>query len=84
MEAASPFLFHYWNLKEFRVVLQHFFQKYGRAPLSVLMEKSALILPENIVPDKVAYERTPSLNRRVKRWMKKEWKIDPYLQLLDQ
>jgi hypothetical protein len=83
LEEAEPFLFHYWNLKEFRVVLKHFFQKYEGAPLSVLMEKSALILPENIVPDKVAYGQIPSLNRRIKRWLKKDWKIDPYLQLLD-
>jgi len=83
LEEAEPFLFHYWNLKEFRVMLKHFFQKYEGAPLSVLMEKSALILPENIVPDKVAYGQIPSLNRRIKRWLKKDWKIDPYLQLLD-
>ena len=84
LEEAAPFLFHYWNLKEFRVVLKRFFQKYDGAPLSVLMEKSALILPENIVPDKVAYGELPSLNRRIKRWLKKDWKIDPYLRLLDQ
>ena len=83
LEGAEPFLFHYWNLKEFRVVLQCFFKKYEGAPLSVLIEKSALILPENIVPDKVAYGKMPSLNRRIRRWLKKDWKIDPYLQMLD-
>lgn len=83
IDAAEPFLFHYWNLKEFRVVLQRFFEKYEGASLSVLMANSARILPENIVPDKVAYERTSSLNRRVKRWLKKDWKIEPYLRLLD-
>src|SRR5258708_3989981 len=83
LEGAELFLFHYWNLKEFRVVLQSFFQKYEGAPLSVLMEKSALVLPENIVPDKVTYGKIPSLNRRIKRWVKKDWKIDPYLLLLD-
>ena len=83
LEEAAPFLFHYWNLKEFRVVLQRFFQKYEGLSLSGLMEKSVLILPENIVPDKVTYGKIPSLNRRIKRLLKKEWKIDPYLQLLD-
>ena len=83
IDAAEPFLFHYWNLKEFRVVLQHFFQKYEGASLSILMENSVRILPENIVPDKVAYGKIPSLNRRIKRWLKKDWKIDPYLRLLD-
>ena len=83
IEAAEPFLFHYWNLKEFRVVLQRFFQKYEGAPLSVLMENSARILPENILPDKLSYGKISSLRRRVRRMLKKEWKIDPYLEWLD-
>ena len=83
IEAAEPFLFHYWNLKEFRIVLQHFFQKYEGAPLAVLMERSALILPENILPDKLAYGEISSLKRRFRRWLRKDWKIGPYLQWLD-
>ena len=83
LEEAAPFLFHYWNLKEFRVVLHRFFQKYEGEPLSVLLDKSALILPENIVPDKLAYGQIPSFKRRIKRWLKQDWTIEPYLQLLD-
>lgn len=83
IDAAEPFLFHYWNLKEFRVLLQRFFQQYEGAPLATLMEKSALILPENILPDKLAYGKISSLNRRIKRWLKKDWRIDAYLRLLD-
>lgn len=83
VEAAEPYLFHYWYLKEFREVLQHFFKKYAEAPLDVLIEKSALILPEHILPDKIAYGKTSSFRRKIRRWLKKDWTIDPYLEWLD-
>lgn len=81
--AAAPYLFHYWNLKEFRVILERFFEKYAGASLSLLLEKSALILPEIIHPDKMAYERISSLKRRFMKWRGKDWKIQPYLGLLE-
>ena len=80
---AAPYLFHYWNLKEYRVILERFFEKYASAPLPLLLEKSALILPEIIHPDKMAYERISSLRRRFMKWRGKDWTIQPYLRLLD-
>lgn len=84
IHAAEPYLFHYWNLKEYRVILERFFTQYADAPLPVLLAKSALILPEIIHPDKMAYERISSLKRRFMKWRGKDWKIQPYLRLLDE
>jgi hypothetical protein len=84
IRSAEAYLFHYWNLKEYRVVLDHFFTKYATASLPLLLEKSVLILPEIIHPDKMAYERISSLKRRFMKWRGKDWKIQPYLRLLDE
>jgi hypothetical protein len=81
IHAAAPYLFHYWNLKEFRVILERFFEKYTTLPS--MLESSTLILPEIIHPDKMAYERISSFKRRMMKWRGRDWTIEPYLSLMD-
>ncbi|HTJ10674.1 MAG TPA: hypothetical protein VL547_01555 [Dinghuibacter sp.] len=81
IHAAAPYLFHYWNLKEFRVVLERFFEKYTTP--DEMLSNSARILPEIIHPDKMAYERISSFRRRIMKLRGRDWKIAPYLSLMD-
>lgn len=78
ISAALPFIFHYWDLKEFRILLEIFFNKYKATDIKTLVELSGNILPERILSDKLKFENSGSVLKFVKKISGKNWSINNY------
>ncbi len=76
--AAAPYIFHYWNLKEFRLLLAAFFADYSTADMNMLINLSEQILPEQIVDAKLRFQKAPVLEKFFKKISGKAWDIDNY------
>ncbi|MCD6012095.1 MAG: hypothetical protein K0Q79_1957 [Flavipsychrobacter sp.] len=61
IKAASPYLFHYWNLKEAGSVLSSFFHHFKNKSWQELVHYSALIQMENLMQEKLVFYS----NRRI-------------------
>lgn len=77
--SAQPYLFHYWNLKEFRKVLRHFFVANEGLTLHQQMEAAQKLEPAAILERKLLFEHQPSIIRAFKKWMGKAWIIEEYV-----
>ncbi|WP_018616037.1 hypothetical protein [Segetibacter koreensis] len=76
--AAAPYIFHYWNLKEFRLLLADFFANNSSADVNTLINRSEQILPEQIVEAKLKFQKASVLTRVFKKISGNEWKIGNY------
>jgi hypothetical protein len=79
--AAANFIFHYWNLKEFRDLLEVFFSNYPATDIDTLVKVSGSILPEQMVKDKLAFKRSGAITKLLKRISGKGWSIQNYTTL---
>ncbi|RFM30461.1 hypothetical protein [Deminuibacter soli] len=78
IKEAADQVFHYWDLKEFRDLLQRFFEKYTGNTVDALAAKSADILPAAIVTDKRLYNNRNTLQKLISNIGGKAWTIDRY------
>jgi hypothetical protein len=74
--AAEPYIFHYWDLKEFRKLLRRFFA--DDSNIDDLIKKSKKILPENILVEKMKFKKSNALKKLVLSVSGKRWKIEKY------
>jgi hypothetical protein len=78
ISGAHSFIFHYWNLKEFRLLLQNMFEKYKEADIGQLVELSREVLPERIVADKLKFEKSRFITKFANWLAGKRWTINRY------
>lgn len=72
---ADKYIFHYWNLKEYRIFLKDFYFKYGKMPISKQSEKIKAYLAEPILKEKMLYKKMFFL----KRLLSPKWDINNYI-----
>lgn len=84
MQASGPIyeareeIFHYWNFKEFRMVLKSFFERYNHTPFELLIERIGRIDPKQLIKPKLEYEKTRDIRRVYKKLMKGKWQLPAY------
>lgn len=71
---SQEIVFHYWDFKEFRGILQQFFDFYAHHSLEELAEKSYQIIPKELSKDKEMYYQLSfwgKLRRKIKgsKWV---------------
>lgn len=76
--AADNFIFHYWDLKEYRIVLNEFYKSNPGISLQEITKKMAPFLPGPIMKDKMAYKNLPLF----KKIITKKWSINSHTQSL--
>jgi len=69
---ADNFIFHYWDLKEYRVLLNKFYEINKGKSLQELAIKIQSLLPGPIMNDKLAYKKLPLF----KKLFTKKWDIN--------
>ncbi|HVK96732.1 MAG TPA: hypothetical protein VM368_02890 [Flavisolibacter sp.] len=79
VEDVSGAVFHYWNVKEFRTLLNYFFEKYSEESVPNLVKLLAHIDPVAIQRDKVNYKKLTILQKFTRTLAGKSWKIENYL-----
>lgn len=77
LSAADDTIFHYWDLKEYRLLLQSFFSFTKGESVQERTKKIQAHLPEQIIKDKMRYKKLPFL----KKMVTKKWKIEAYMHL---
>jgi hypothetical protein len=75
---GTPFFFHYWDLKEFRQLLQHFFTQHKGESMERLVEKSLGISPEKILADKTTFAEAGLVKKLAAYISRSHWKIGKY------
>jgi hypothetical protein len=77
--AAENHIYHYWDLKEFGVLLNLWFLNNKGKPPGELIEGSTHISPEDIMLEKTRYYNQPWPVKLYKKINKKNWKIENYV-----
>ena len=73
---AQSYIFHYWNLKEFRKLLVVFLK--NNKNLESLLNLSDRLSPENIVADKMKSQETRFIKKMFLSLSGNKWNIDNY------
>jgi len=84
--ATNDYVFHYWNFKEFRVILKQFFEIFADASCKECLSVFLEILPEKLMKNKLEYENLPFLQKTWRKIQKNKWqmpKVDVKKLLLD-
>lgn len=76
---AAPQVYHYWNLKEIRPVLNELFEAGTRRTLAEWQARISQLNIEDLAEGKAAFRRNPGWRRAVLRWLGRDWKL-PSLQ----
>ena len=71
-------IFHYWNFKEYRPILAHFFEVYENASIEERINKIHLINPIELIKPKMAYEALPFFPRNWRKWRGNRWQMPDY------
>ena len=79
IKSAEESVAHYWNLKEFRSLLQQFFKKNEEESIPNLVKTAHHIDAKKIESEKDAYESLPLLNKWMAAITGKAWTIKKYL-----
>lgn len=75
---AEPFIFHYWNLKELRILLADFFTKHKTVDIKMLVYLSKKIDPEKMLKDKNEFKHAKIISKIIKIVSGKKWSIEKY------
>ncbi len=76
---AEPLIHHYWYFKEFRSIINLFFEKYKHKNFPELVALSQHINPEYIGSEKLTYKNATFLEKlRIKLTTFRKWKIKAY------
>lgn len=78
IQKADAFIEHYWNLKEFRKLLTHFFAKNLEESIPVLVKKVHHLDAMKIMNEKKAHQQLPVLQRWWKDLSGTGWRIGNY------
>ncbi len=70
---AESCIYHYWNFKEFRIVLSGFFERFKDKDTTFLTRKIVEIDPQRLIQPKLKYEKLSSSGRFLKRLFGKHW-----------
>jgi hypothetical protein len=70
IKAASPYILHYWNLKEARVVLASFFKEFKNKRWEELVKYSQLLQMPVLMQEKVNFLQNRSITGKL---LKKQW-----------
>ena len=76
--SAEPYIYHYWNFKEFRQVLAAFFEHNKGQDIDTLIARIGLIDTQTLHQPKLQYEALPMLRRSLKRKSGKPWQLPAY------
>lgn len=74
IRAAEAFLYHYWNLKEYRTILSRFFAENTANTVWQQAAQLDAFMPRPMMDQKEAYKKLPFL----KKLFTKKWTIDKY------
>ena len=78
---STDYVFHYWNLKEFRTVLAEFFNYHlHKSTLKEMIQDVDSIRPDVLIQPKLKYESLPFIakNLRKLKGKKNRWKFPSY------
>ena len=73
---AEPYIFHYWNFKEFRTVLTGFFERYKDDDLQSVLNKIHDIDPQKLIISKLEYESQSGPVKFIRKILGKKWKMN--------
>lgn len=65
VKAAYPYIMHYWNLKEFRVILDSFFAHFKRCSWTELETYSRLLQVQVYIQQKANFYQTRSISKKI-------------------
>lgn len=78
IKSSEATVVHYWNLKEFRHLLDVFFSENGEESIPNLVKLAAPINTVTMLEAKKSFKRLPLLQRLFKQITGKGWKIEQY------
>ena len=78
INAASSYIYHYWDLKEFRTLLDLWFLNNKGKDIKELAAAAKTISPEKIMIEKDKYANSSFFLKWLKKLKKENWKIDNY------
>ncbi|ABG57893.1 hypothetical protein [Cytophaga hutchinsonii] len=81
LNAATDYLYHYWNFKEFRIVLAEFFKYHlNRGSVEQMIQDIDSIRPDVLIKPKLEYETLPFLKKNIRKLggKKNRWKFPAY------
>jgi len=67
VRAASPYILHYWNVKEMRIILASFFEYFSNKKWDELVLYSTLIQVHVIMQEKISFLHNRSLMGKLKK-----------------
>jgi len=73
---AEAYIFHYWNFKEFRIILSAFFDRFRDKNLIFLIGKADEIDPAKLIQPKLKFEALGSPDRFIRKLFSKQWKME--------
>jgi hypothetical protein len=79
VNAAENYIYHYWDLKEFGVILNSWFLNNREKSFAELIESSTHISPEEIMLEKTRYYSNTWPAKLYKKLRGKNWKIENYV-----
>ncbi|MBC8109984.1 MAG: hypothetical protein H7Y04_02885 [Verrucomicrobia bacterium] len=75
---AENYVYHYWNFKEFRVVLNDFFMETASCSFEEKVALSVCILPFEMAKAKNDFKKQPYLLQKIRKMIGKSWQMPPY------
>jgi len=75
---AEPAIFHYWNFKEFRGILNHFFTFYAGKPYTAIVSKIDIINPNELIKPKMHYESLGFIPKAIRKLKRNRWTMPSY------
>jgi hypothetical protein len=79
IQPADIYIYHYWNLKELRILLNSWFLKNKETAIESLIAASQTISPQQISVEKFSFLSKPKLFQWYKKLTGKNWNIENYL-----
>ncbi len=79
LHEAEPYIYHYWNFKEFRTVIKELLDQFKGAPVKLLAESCARISVESMAEPKQQFESLPKWQKKMKKIFKlRTWEMPRY------
>ena len=78
IQTSSEYFLHYYNLQEFKLLLQQFFEKNEEEIIPNLVKRIQPIDARAILQEKNRYRRMPLFRKWLSRIMGKNWSIKNY------
>jgi len=81
LKESTDYVYHYWNFKEFRIVLAEFFNYHlNKSSVDTMVQDVDSIRPDVLIKPKLEYESLPFLRKSIRklRGKKNRWKFPSY------